>query len=229
MPPPPAKIPYAELAAGRGFRVGVVAWSAATGAAFGLVLGWTGALLYLVPLVPVCVVLLVDRLAHHLPADPGDPPHLRRPRGADPAGRAGRPATWTRSTGRAGAGWSSVAGSGCSGSCCAPGGSATYASRGCLGPALGYLGWSHLVVGLFAMVLLGGLGGAVLTVVHRSLRRRYPYGPFMVVGAGLAVVSGPWLATESRLLTARSGAREPRERLAPCCAGSRPGSPTAPR
>jgi len=63
-----------------------------------------------------------------------------------------------------------------------------------LGPALGYLGWEHMLTGLALMVLIGGIGGAVLGIAKRSLRRRFPYGPFMLVGAAAAVVAGPWLA-----------------------------------
>ena len=63
-----------------------------------------------------------------------------------------------------------------------------------LGPALGFLGWEHMLMGLALMVIIGGLGGAVLAIANRSLRRRFPYGPFMLVGAAAAVVAGPWLA-----------------------------------
>jgi leader peptidase (prepilin peptidase)/N-methyltransferase len=63
-----------------------------------------------------------------------------------------------------------------------------------LGPALGYLGWSHLLMGLGLMVFLGGIGGVVLGIANRSLRRRFPYGPFMLVGAAAAVLVGPALA-----------------------------------
>lgn len=61
---------------------------------------------------------------------------------------------------------------------------------GLLGLVLGYLGWSQLYVGLMSGVLLGGLGGVLLGVVHRSLRRRYPYGPFMVAGAVVGILLG---------------------------------------
>ena len=63
-----------------------------------------------------------------------------------------------------------------------------------LGPALGYLGWSEMLIGLVLIVLVGGIGGVVFAVVNRSLRKRVPYGPFMLVGAALAVVAGPALA-----------------------------------
>ena len=98
-----------------------------------------------------------------------------------------------------------------------------------LGPALGYLGWYELLMGLALILLVGGIGGLVLGIVTRDLRRRVPYGPFMLIGSALAVVIGPWLGARSRLLTGGPGAAVPRETLAPCCAGSRRGSPTAPR
>ena len=53
-----------------------------------------------------------------------------------------------------------------------------------LGPALGYLGWSELLMGLALMVLVGGIGGAVLGL-HAACGR-FPYGPFMLVGAAAA-------------------------------------------
>ncbi|MEO5651591.1 MAG: prepilin peptidase [Marmoricola sp.] len=194
MPPPPEKIPYATLAARRSFRTGVVAWSAAAGAAIALALGWTGALLYLVPLVPVCVVLLVvDWRTTFLPTRVIHPTYLGLAVLIPLAALVDRDLD---SLYRAGWGWLVVGGwFWVFWFVLRAWGFGDVRLARVLGPALGYLGWSHLVVGLFAMVLLGGLGGAVLTVVHRSLRRRYPYGPFMVVGAGLAVVSGPWLAT----------------------------------
>ena len=49
-------------------------------------------------------------------------------------------------------------------------------------------------MGLALILLVGGVGGLVIGVVTRDLRRRVPYGPFMLVGAALAVVIGPSLA-----------------------------------
>ena len=50
----------------------------------------------------------------------------------------------------------------------------------------------------------------MLSVASRSLRRRFPYGPFMLVGATLAVVVGPQLRSRVSVTdgTARA-AREP--------------------
>ena len=63
-----------------------------------------------------------------------------------------------------------------------------------LGPALGYLGWYEMLMGLALILLVGGIGGLVIGIATRDLRRRVPYGPFMLVGSALAVVAGPWLA-----------------------------------
>jgi leader peptidase (prepilin peptidase)/N-methyltransferase len=59
-----------------------------------------------------------------------------------------------------------------------------------LGPALGFLGWYELVSGLFLIVLVGGVGAVVSALASRSLRQRIPYGPYMLVGALLAVLVG---------------------------------------
>jgi leader peptidase (prepilin peptidase) / N-methyltransferase len=62
---------------------------------------------------------------------------------------------------------------------------------GVLGIALGWLGWSELVVGVYAGFVLGALGGGVLALLRVVDRRRYPFGPFMLVGAVAGVVAGP--------------------------------------
>jgi leader peptidase (prepilin peptidase) / N-methyltransferase len=54
---------------------------------------------------------------------------------------------------------------------------------GLLALTLGYLGWGQLVTGMYAGFLLGGLGGAALALARRADRRRFPFGPFMVLGA----------------------------------------------
>lgn len=62
-----------------------------------------------------------------------------------------------------------------------------------LGFALGHLGWAELAVGGYAGFLVFGLPGLVLAVVRRDrsvLRRAYPFGPFMLVGALIGVLLG---------------------------------------
>ena len=61
---------------------------------------------------------------------------------------------------------------------------------GLLGLALGYLGWSELVLGMYATVFVGGLGGLVMHLLRITRRRHYPYGPFMCLGAVIGAVWG---------------------------------------
>lgn len=65
---------------------------------------------------------------------------------------------------------------------------------GLLGLALGYLGWAQLVSGMYAGFLLGAVGGGVLAVAKLVDRRRYPFGPFMLLGALVGLVWGSDLA-----------------------------------
>ncbi len=64
---------------------------------------------------------------------------------------------------------------------------------GLLGIALGYLGWGPLLVGVYAGFLLGGVGGGLLSLLRVVERRAVPFGPFMLVGALLGVLTGPAL------------------------------------
>ena len=61
---------------------------------------------------------------------------------------------------------------------------------GLLGLALGWLGWGPLLVGLYSGLILGGVLGLVLTLLHVVDRRNNPFGPYMLVGALLGVVWG---------------------------------------
>jgi leader peptidase (prepilin peptidase) / N-methyltransferase len=65
---------------------------------------------------------------------------------------------------------------------------------GVLGIALGYLGWSELLTGVYAAFLLGGVGGLLLSVLRLVDRKAYPFGPFMLVGAVVGVVAAPYVA-----------------------------------
>jgi leader peptidase (prepilin peptidase) / N-methyltransferase len=62
---------------------------------------------------------------------------------------------------------------------------------GVLGIALAWLGWAELLVGVYAGFVLGALGGGVLALLRVVDRRRYPFGPFMLVGAVVGVLAGP--------------------------------------
>jgi leader peptidase (prepilin peptidase) / N-methyltransferase len=66
-----------------------------------------------------------------------------------------------------------------------------------VGLALGHLGWAELVVGMYAGFLVFGLPGLVLALVRwdrAMLRTAFPFGPFMLVGAVVGVLTGPWVA-----------------------------------
>ena len=54
---------------------------------------------------------------------------------------------------------------------------------GVLGIALGYAGWSELIVGIYGGFLLGGVLGGLLAAAARVDRKGYPFGPFMLLGA----------------------------------------------
>lgn len=191
--PAGAKEPYADIAALPHLAVWLGLSSAVVGAAFGGTLGWTGALVFLAPLVPIgAVLLLIDWRTTLLPT------RIIHPTYVVLAVLIAVAALLDQDAHRllvAGAGWLVIGGwfwvfwwvlN-------AWGFGDVRLAR-VLGPALGYLGWSHLFIGLAAMVMVGGLGGVVMAGVNRSLRRRYPYGPFMLVGAAVAVLWAPQVA-----------------------------------
>jgi leader peptidase (prepilin peptidase)/N-methyltransferase len=64
---------------------------------------------------------------------------------------------------------------------------------GIIGLVLGYLGWAELLVGVYAAFLIGGFGGLLLARLKVVQRKRFPFGPFMLVGAVVGVVLGPTL------------------------------------
>jgi leader peptidase (prepilin peptidase)/N-methyltransferase len=64
-----------------------------------------------------------------------------------------------------------------------------------LGLVTGWLGWGVLVVGVFAGFVLGAVVGVSLMAAGRAGRRSaIPFGPFLIVGAFLAVYLGAPLA-----------------------------------
>ena len=191
--PAPTKEPYAAIAALPGLGLRLAVGSAVVGAAFGAVLGWTGALLYLVPLVPVGAVLLViDWRTTLLPTRILHRTYALLAVLLPVAALVDHDLS---SLYRAGWGWAVVGGwFWVLWALLRAWGFGDVRLARVLGPALGYLGWEQMLVGLALIVLVGGLGGVVLSVATRSLRRRFPYGPFMLVGATGAVLVGPWLA-----------------------------------
>lgn len=193
-PPELVKEPYAEVARRPGLRVGAPVASALAGGVLGWSLGPDWALLFLVPLVPVLVGLsVVDWRTQLLP-------------------------TWLIArtyavlvplvllvgvvTGewddvlRAGWGWLITGGfyfvlwfinSGGLGY-------GDVRLSGIIGIVLGQLGWGELFAGVYSAFILGGVLGGILALAKVVDRRGVPFGPFMVAGALLGVVLGPWTA-----------------------------------
>jgi leader peptidase (prepilin peptidase)/N-methyltransferase len=64
-----------------------------------------------------------------------------------------------------------------------------------LGMALGYVGWSAVVIGLFGAFLLGSVVSVTLIATKlRSRKDLIPFGPFLSAGALLGLLAGPALA-----------------------------------
>ncbi len=62
---------------------------------------------------------------------------------------------------------------------------------GVLGLYLGWVGWDALAVGVFAPFFLGALVSIVLILARRAGRKtQIPFGPYMIVGAFLALLWG---------------------------------------
>jgi leader peptidase (prepilin peptidase) / N-methyltransferase len=62
---------------------------------------------------------------------------------------------------------------------------------GFIGIGLGYLGWEHVLLGLFGGFLLGGVVSMVLMIAKvRGRRDLIPFGPYLSAGAILALLVG---------------------------------------
>lgn len=62
---------------------------------------------------------------------------------------------------------------------------------GVLGLYLAWLGWEHLIVGAFAAFVLGGVFSIALLVLRKANRKTgIPFGPWMVFGAWIGILSG---------------------------------------
>jgi leader peptidase (prepilin peptidase)/N-methyltransferase len=67
---------------------------------------------------------------------------------------------------------------------------------GLLGLHLGWLGWSSLVVGFLGAFVIGGIISVVLMALGRVGRTsRIPFGPWMIAGAGVGALWGPWFSS----------------------------------
>jgi leader peptidase (prepilin peptidase)/N-methyltransferase len=66
-----------------------------------------------------------------------------------------------------------------------------------VGLALGWLGWGVVAIGVWVGFVVFALPGLVLAIARRDralLRKPFPYGPFMVLGALVGLVWGTRLA-----------------------------------
>ncbi|GCD88825.1 A24 family peptidase [Nocardioides sp. LS1] len=184
---------YVDLAARPHLGAWAVAIAALSGALVGWAVGWDWPLVYLVPLVPVGVLLAyVDLRTRLLPsivvvpatvvalvlvvavsAVEGDRDALVRALVGLVAVRSFFWVLWwVRS---AGMGFGDVR------------------LSAVLGLVLGHLGWGQLLVGTYSSFLLFGVPGLALAVARRDralLRTPYPFGPAMLAGALLGVVAG---------------------------------------
>jgi leader peptidase (prepilin peptidase) / N-methyltransferase len=191
--PEEPKEPYADVAARPG-----LAWKAAlaagtSAALLGLVLGRDWQLLVVLPLVPVAVALaVVDWRTRLLPTWLVAPTYLLTIVTVLLswllAGDLGEPAPLVRAL----LGWLAAGGLYLLLWLVYPRGMGYGDVRlsGVLGIALGFLGWSELVVGIYGGFLLGGVIGGLLSVLRRVDRKGYPFGPFMLLGALLGVAVG---------------------------------------
>jgi leader peptidase (prepilin peptidase)/N-methyltransferase len=60
-----------------------------------------------------------------------------------------------------------------------------------IGIGLGYLGWGHVWLGLFAAFLAGGvIAGALLVLGLRGRKDHIPFGPWLALGALVALLAG---------------------------------------
>ncbi len=194
LPLPPPKEPYAEIANLPGMTWRAALSSAVVAAVLGASVGWTGALVYLVPLAPIGVALaVIDWRTTLLPTRIVAPSYGLVIAGVLVAGLIDGD---HRSVIRALAGWAVLGGFFGLFWLVFPRGMGYGDVRlsGVLGFALGYLGWQTFIIGTYAVFIIGGLGGALLSVLRIVDRKRFPFGPFMLVGAVVGVAIGPGLA-----------------------------------
>ncbi|MBE7324335.1 prepilin peptidase [Nocardioides sp. Y6] len=193
-PAEPAKELYRDIGSRRGLPALAVLLSAGAGGVLGWCLGWSWSQLFLVPLVPVLVALaVVDWRTRLLPTW-----LIARTYAAlvPLVLLVGVVTQEWDDVIRAGWGWlitgalyfvlwfvnSSGLGYG------------DVRLSGVLGMALGHLGWGELFAGVYAAFILGGVVGGVLALAKVVDRRGVPFGPFMVAGALVGVLLGPWTA-----------------------------------
>ncbi|MFB0836225.1 prepilin peptidase [Arthrobacter halodurans] len=60
---------------------------------------------------------------------------------------------------------------------------------GILGMYLGYLSWEHLLLATLVTFVLGGVFGVLMIAARRATRKSsIPFGPFMILGSGAALL-----------------------------------------
>jgi leader peptidase (prepilin peptidase)/N-methyltransferase len=184
---------YAAIAAlpGLGWRSAVA--GAVVGGLVGGRVGWAWDLLVLMYLVPVGIALaVVDWRTRLLPTKVIAPSYVVVGVLCLVGGALG---SWSDVT-RAGWGWAIAGGTFLLLWLVYPAGMGYGDVRlsGVLGLALGFVGWAPLLVGVYAGFLLGGIGGSLLTVLRVVDRKAYPFGPFMLLGALVGVLTGDWFS-----------------------------------
>lgn len=195
LPPPPPKEPYADIAALPGLAWRAAAVAAIAGGLLGWSLGWSWPLLVWLPLVPIGVALaVVDWRTTLLPT-----------RIVAPAYALVIAATLVVALAegdrnvvtRAAIGWAVMGGAFFVLWFVYPRGMGYGDVRlsGVLGIALGPLGWPELLTGMYAGFLIGGITGVVLAALRRIDRRRFAFGPFLLLGALVGVLAGPAVAS----------------------------------
>ena len=192
----PPRPTYADVGGPPGLWWRTALASAVVGAGAGAALGWDWWLAVLVPVVPVCVALaVIDWHTRLLPsrlvlpatgylvvaglagwAVTGDHTDLLRAALGLLVARSVYWVLWFVHS--AGMGFGDVR------------------LAALLGFALGHVGWAEFVVGMYAGFLIFGLPGLLLAVLRRDralLKVAHPFGPFMLLGGWLGLLTGPWL------------------------------------
>jgi leader peptidase (prepilin peptidase) / N-methyltransferase len=191
LPPPPPKEPYADIADLPGLAWKTALASGLTAAVLAASVGWTWSLLFLLPLAPIGVALaVVDWRTTLLPTRVIAPTYGLTVVGVLLAalGDGDRDALV-----HAAIGWALMGGIFFVLWFIYPRGLGYGDVRlsGILGIALGYLGWPELATGIYGAFFVGGVGGALLSLLRIVNRKRFPFGPFMLVAAVAAVALGP--------------------------------------
>ena len=191
LPPPPPKEPYADIAALPGLAWKTAVATGLVGAVLAASVGWSWSLLFLLPLAPVGVALaVVDWRTTLLPTRIIAPTYAVTIAAILLAALADQDRD---ALVHAAIGWAVMGG-------------VFFVLWFIYPKGLGYgdvrlsgvLARYHKsdavrATGIYGAFLIGGFGGALLSVLRIVNRKRFPFGPFMLVAAVLAVAVGPWV------------------------------------